>query len=271
MRSFKSYKGVKEEASRAEEGFGLWQTKDIIKFLPHDASVAQTQLKSLNKNVTKGLNSLGIKKSAKPLIIAAGYTGDFARAVAQAGKGNVVFTDINRAWVSRSKQGVKLDKRGRDAMARPIKGFQMDIERPQINDTVSAILSFEPTPMLSSLNKSVLPNLGAQNGFVLAVKTGGTFHTSSSLTSIDPALAKEYGVQVKRVAVGGKDGLTFYQFKIPEERKGKYLFDRECFEEIENKGESVEEVARRLHASRANVLTACNRYKMMRYKLIKLK
>jgi len=277
MRSWKTHKElIKESGEYSKENFVVEDVQFSIKNAPKGEHVNQTQLTSLDKHVPSILDFFGIKKNKAPIGVVPIYTGNLAHAVRKAGKGPVIGMDLNAAWVSRMNKGLILSKTGEDIQVKPIRSFITDMQKPQFNDTkFSALVSFEPTPLLASLNRAVLPNLGASGGFILITKKGGSFdvdHPKSWGSISDTRFLKEYGVQVRTKIWGrGKEKIESTQFIIPKKNKNKYLFDRECFESVENKGESAEEVAKRLHASKADVLMARNRYKMMGYNFIKLK
>jgi len=137
------------------------------------------------------------------------------------------------------------------------------MEKPHINDRkISAMISFEPTPLGEGFNKTVLPNLGSKNGFIIA--TGSEMFDYSAPNSwaakTNLSLFKTYGVQARMIRLGDKKKITFMQFKIPEKRRKNYLFDRECYESIKHNGEPAGEVAKRLGVPEKRVMDAYLRY-----------
>jgi hypothetical protein len=259
MRAYKNYKEVKREAKKCSWGSSVSAVREGIRKYSQDAAFAQIQT-DLKPPVRKALNYFGVRKSSKPLVIVAGYTGNFARAVEAARKGRVVFTDIHKPWVDRAEKGIQLTKTGKDEKAKPMKGFVMDIKRPHIDDKkVSAMISFEPVTLMENFNKTVLPNLGSPNGFIIA--TGSWMFDYSSpvgwAAKTSLKLFKTYGVQARMM---NADKTTFVQFKIPEKRRKDYLFDRECFESMKYKGESAGSMAKRLGVSEKRVADAYRRY-----------
>ncbi len=264
MRSYKSYKEVKKECGQRSLGFTVYKTKEAIRYDRGATGVNQTQLGSMKESVKKALEYFGVKKSAKPIVVVAGFTGDFARAVRAANKGGVIFTDIYKPWVRRAKEGVKISNAGKkEVRAKPMKGCVMDLEKPHIDDRkVSSMISFEPTSLGEGFNKTVLPNLGSPNGFIIA--TGSDMFDYSAPNSwaskTNLRLFKTYGVQARMMTAGGEKKITFMQFKIPEERRKDYLFDRECYESIKYKGDPAGAVAKRLDAPQKRVMEAYRRY-----------
>lgn len=211
----------------------------------------------------KILGSFGIDK--KRLIVgAAGYSGDMLRSLKRAGY-RVAFTDVNREWVKLARGGERITRRGRKEKAAPLKGFTMNLFTPHISDQkISAIISFEPSPVVIQPAKTVLPNLGAKNGLVLVGKTGTKFDPAVKGSWMDKKsalmdLVREYKVQIRH-REDKKGGLSFVQFKIPDRKKSRYLFDRECYESVRFRNESVDDIARRFGAPKEEVGQAVNRY-----------
>jgi hypothetical protein len=272
MRAYKNYKEVKKEAEKRAWGFPVDASRKELRRSPEHVAFGQTRLGFMKNPVRKALDYFGVKKSTRPIVIAAGFTGNFARAIEAAGKGRVIFTDLHKPWVTRAKQGVQLSKTGKDENAKPMGGFVLDMQKPHIDDRkVSAMMSFEPTPVMENFNKTVLPNLGAKNGFIMAT-AGKMFDYSyyngwAAKTGLK--LFGTYGAQV-RMTTAGK--ATFIQVKIPEKKRKDYLFDRECFESMRYKKESAGSVAKRLGASEKRVKDAYRRYNsVMEAKQIELK
>lgn len=214
------------------------------------------------KRMDKILNEFGVAKS-KPVIGVAGFTGDMLRSMKKAGY-NVRFSDVNPKWVEMAKKGEQLTKDGRIVKAERLVGFPLNVNRPHINDTkAGAFITFEMTPIYNP-TRSVLQNLGTENGFIFVSKIGGMFDplnskwTGKKQNTLMKGLG-EYKIQVS-YKEDKENGISFVQFRIPKEFKKRYLIDRECYESVKLNRKSPALVAKRLGLPQKEVVQRARKY-----------
>jgi hypothetical protein len=112
--------------------------------------------------------------------------------------------------------------------------------------------------------RSVLQNLGTENGFIFVSKIGGMFDplnskwTGKKQNTLMKGLG-EYKIQVS-YKEDKENGISFVQFRIPKEFKKRYLIDRECYESVKLNRKSPALVAKRLGLPQKEVVQRARKY-----------
>jgi len=219
-----------DDMERMGGGWKIADAREYLKKGKENVNVQQYRAKFTTKELKETFQKMGIKKEDGLIVVAAGYMGRTPRALQKVGY-KVAFTDTSKEFVELAKKGRTISSKGREIPAKKLKAFQMDLLRPHIKDPkASAIVSFEPTPAIHNLGRTVSVNLGPKNGMIILAKKGANNPYLRINQQCKELLQKsqKYSLKIEKVKLG-KDVVAFH-FKIPENKKKEYLLDRECFE-----------------------------------------